>query len=102
MIKIKINEDERLFDEIDEQWIPQQINRRRANGEVVCVRVTIQQGNLCLVLATPTCQGSGGGGGQFNQQERSVIDLWMKLGLSSYEFSGGNLNAFLKQLRKLM
>lgn len=103
MIKIKINEDERLLKDIDEQWINQQINRRRGSGEDICVRVTIQQGNLNMILSTPSSQGGGGGSGrQPNPQERVVYDLWNKRGLDNNNFNGGNLIAFLKQYENLL
>jgi hypothetical protein len=41
MIKIKIGEYERMLVEADEQWINQQINRRRSDGQSICVIVTI-------------------------------------------------------------
>ena len=101
MITIKICEYEQQFNrvkDIDEQWINQQINRRRESGEAVWVRVTIQQGILNMSLATPNCQGSGGGSGRPpNQQEHAVYNLWNKRGLDEPNFTGGNLIAFLKQ-----
>lgn len=42
MIKIKIGEAEGELGSIEESWINQQINRRRADGLSVCVRVVVQ------------------------------------------------------------
>ena len=102
MVSIRIGSEERKLEEADESWINQQINRRRADREVVCVRVTVRTGSLDLILSTPTCASGGGGGRAPNPQEREVFDLWAKLGLNNSDFSGGNLVAFLKQLRRLL
>jgi hypothetical protein len=98
MIRVQIGDEERDLASADEQWINQQINRRRADGETVCVRVTINQGGLNMVLATPTCGPGSGGGRRPNHDEQRVFDLWDKRGLAKGEFTGGNVVAFLKQL----
>lgn len=101
MISIKIGTEERKLEDADESWINQQINRRRAAGESVCVRVRIKEHDLDLILQTPTCSSGGGGGRRANAREREVFDLWNKLGLNQVNFAGGNLIAFLKQLMQV-
>lgn len=100
MITIRIAEEERQLDSVDEQWINQQINRRRADGQAVCVRVTVHEDGLDMVLSTPNCTG-GGGGRPPRPQEKEVFDLWNQRGLNDADFTGGNLVAFLKQLKRL-
>lgn len=100
MIVLTIGGQEREIESIDEQWINQQINQRRAAGEDVCVRVTIRQNNLNLSLATPTCPG-GGRGRPPLPEEQEVLDLWKARGLNDVNFSGGSVVAFLKQLKRL-
>jgi hypothetical protein len=103
MITVRIGTNERdMTSDIDEQWINQQINRRRADGERVCVRVTINEPALNVTLATPTCAGGGGGGRAPNAAEREVIELWASRGLNQADFTGGSVIAFLKQLRSLV
>jgi hypothetical protein len=104
MITIKIAEEERQLDTVDEQWINQQISRRRADGQSVCVRVTIQEGGLDMVLSTPNCGTSGGGGRPRppRPQEKEVFDLWNQRGLNDADFTSGNLVAFLKQFKRLL
>lgn len=98
MISIQIGQEKR--DTIDEHWINTQVNRRQAEGQQVCVIVTIHEGDLQMKLSTPTCGGGGGGGRQPNDRERMVFDLWAKHRLNSADFAGGNLVAFLKQLNQ--
>lgn len=102
MIRVQIGGDERDLATADEQWINQQINRRRADGQTVCVRVTVKEGDLSMVLSTPTCGGSGGGGRPPRPQEKEIFNLWNQRGLDDANFTGGNLVAFLKQLKHLL
>lgn len=102
MIRIRIGDQERDYDSADENWINQQINRRRADGLQVCVRVTIHVGDMDMILSTPTCGTSAGDGRRARPSEREVFDLWNRRGLDSADFSGGNLVAFMKQLRRLV
>ena len=102
MIRIRIGEKERELDNADEHWITQQINRRRADGQSVCVRVIIQEGALDMVLSTPNCGTSAGGGRRARPQEKEVFNLWDQRGLNDAGFTGGSLVAFLKQLSRLL
>jgi len=101
MIRIRIGEEERGLDSADEHWINQQINRRRADGQSVCVMVILHEGLLDMVLSTPNCGASGGGGRPPRPEEKEVFDLWGQRGLNDADFSGGSLVAFLIQLNRL-
>lgn len=97
MVLVKIGGTERRLEEADESWINQQINRRRAAGEIVCVVVRIDTTTAKVTLATSAC-GGGGGGRPPNSEERRIIGLWRKHRLNVDDFTGGNLIAFLRQL----
>jgi hypothetical protein len=101
MIKIKIGADERMLGDVDNSWVNQQINQRRADGQSVCVRVTIQERDIDLVLTTPTCPSYAGSPRKLSAQEEKVCDLWEQRGLRKPTFTGGNLIAFLNQLKQL-
>jgi len=102
VITVRIGSDEKdMSDLLDESWINQQINRRRRDGEVVCVRVIIRDAGLDMILATPSC-GSGGGGRLPNAAEREIFELWGRRHLNTPGFSGGDVVSFLKQLRSLV
>ncbi len=102
MIKIKIGEVERDLSSANESWINQQINRRREDGLSVCVKVIIKENDLDMILSTPTCVSSGGGGRPPRPREKTVFDLWNQRGLSEPDFAGGQLIAFLKQLKRIL
>jgi hypothetical protein len=91
---------ERELGSVNEHWINQQINRRRFDGQVVCVRVTVNESDLNMVLSTPTCPSNGCGGRPPRPHEREVFNLWDKHKLNEIEFTGGNLIGFLKRLKR--
>ena len=104
MITITIGQDVRQLSspsDIEESWINQQINRRRASGQSVCTRVRIQEAGLDLSLATPGCGGSGGGRPPTHEEQR-IIELWRERHLTQSEYTGGDLIAFLRQLFRLV
>jgi hypothetical protein len=101
MIKIRIGEAEKDLASADEHWINQQINRRREEGLTVCVKVTIHEGGLDMVLSTSSCGGAGGGKLP-SPKETEVFSLWKQRGLDKTDFTGGNLVAFLKQLKRFL
>jgi hypothetical protein len=103
MITVRIGTDEKdMSNSIDEQWINQEINRRRRDGETVCVRVTIHDADVQMMLSTPSCGGGGGAGRPPNVAEKEIFDLWAHRDLNQPGFTGGNVVAFLKQLRSLV
>lgn len=102
MISIRIAQEERKFEDADESWINQQINRRRAAGELVCVAVRVALDGINVALQTPTCPSTGGGGRPPTPRERDILELWERRGLSDPAFTGGNLVAFLQQLTQLI
>jgi len=98
MIIVKIGDTEKELDSIRESWINQQINRRRADGNSICVRVTIHENQLNMTLSTPNCP-SGSGSRPPTTKEKRVFDIWDQKGLNTEKFTGGNLIAFLKQIK---
>jgi hypothetical protein len=99
---VTIAGDTRNLSDVDESWVTQQVNRRRRDGLAVCVVVKVETTGLNMTLATSACVGSGGGGGRLpNPREQDVFDMWNSLRLNTSDFTGGNLVAFLKQLRRL-
>ena len=100
-ITIRIGGETRTLADATESWVTQQINRRRQDGQSVCVEVLIRGSGVDLRLATLGCGASGGGGGRPpNSNEQDIFTLWNDRGMNSSNFTGGNLVAFLKQLRK--
>lgn len=100
VIRVQIGSDERVDDSISEDWINQQIGRRRRDAAPVCVRVMLRADKLDFSLSTAEC-GGGAPISSFSPREREIIALWSKCGLDEPQFHGGQLIAFLKQVRRL-
>jgi hypothetical protein len=96
---INIGSAEATIEQADENWITQQISRRRDDGAAVCVRVVITESDADFALVTPACAGGGGGSRQLNRLEERILELWRAQGLTGHRFTGGNVVAFLHQLR---
>ena len=101
MVTVKIGSIEKDLEDVEENWINQQVNGLRRDGKSVCVRVRIKTGSLNVVLTTPECS-VGGGTRPPNPQEKEIFELWNKRGLNESDFTGGNLVAFIKQLCKML
>lgn len=102
MVTIRIGNDTRRLEDVDESWITQQIGNRQREGLPACVEVRIKTGTLDVSLATPACGSGGTGGRPPRPDEAEIVQVWIKLGLGSEDFSGGNVVAFIKQLRRLL
>jgi hypothetical protein len=102
MVTVKIGSSEQQLESLDEGWLLQQINRRQRDGESVCVIVEIDESPINIILATLGCASGGGSSRVFTAQEQKVIELWRKHHLDEREFQGGELMAFLKQLRRIV
>lgn len=103
MNTISIGNESRPLDQADPEWITQQINGRRKDGQAVCVRLSVHTAGLNLSCSTPACASSGSGGGRPpTPHEREILDLWAKHGLNTGDFAPGNVVAFVKQVLRLI
>ena len=90
-----------LDDALSGGWLAQQIERRRAAGMPVCVKVHVQHHpDVDMVLATPGCP-AGGGGRPPRRAEKGIFDYWEKCGLDNARFTADQLISFLRSLRRL-
>jgi hypothetical protein len=100
MISLTINGTEIGLE--DRSSIAQQVDRRRADGARVCVKVRIDEGGVCMVLSTLDCPSDGGANRRPKPAEERIFSLWEKVGLIKESFAGGQVLAFLKQLPALL
>lgn len=73
MITVRIGGAERPLSEATESWVNEQVGRRRNDGVAVCVQIRIDVGTVTMVLSTPACAGTGGGGRPPNDTERRIL-----------------------------
>lgn len=101
MITIRINGEQRQYSGDIEPWINEQINRRKNNGATVCVEVNIHFAALNMVLRTQGCIANAAPGTRRPTiAEQQIFNLWNSLGLNEPTYNGGQVVAFLKQLRR--
>ncbi len=99
---VSIAGNDRYLREVEPSWVNQQINRRRAQGDPVCVRVTFRTRSGEWSLATQSCPRMEGG--YFDPQDRlekAIIELWGRERLNSGDFNGADLNNFIRQVERL-
>ncbi len=99
MMKVRINELEREWGEINPSWVHDQINGRQQAGEPVCVAVRIKRGDVNVELSVGECPASAGGGGRPNSHELEVFSLWERMGMKEIPINSGRLVAFLQQVK---
>jgi len=102
-IRIRIGQDERELNQADEHWITSRIKQEVADQGSVCVRVFIREGDVDIILSSGGCPDmSGGGGRKATPKEQEFFDLWNRLGLKRNDVTGGQINAFLQQARRIV
>jgi hypothetical protein len=94
---VKIGEAERELGTVTREWVLNQVDRRRAQGIAVCMRVSIRQGSINMVLSTPSCP-TAPTQRKPNEQERKILDRWDRMGLSEEDPTGQDVIEFLNGL----
>ena len=101
MIRVSVNGAERDNREVTVPWLREHIEPMRNQGLPVCVKVTIESGEIDMILSTPSCASLGSGNRPPRPKEKEIFELWDKRGLNSDNFNVGQLNAFLNQIKNL-
>lgn len=102
MSYVKIGSEQRSLADVSEQWISEQLRRRKQDGASTCVQVMLKMGALDMVLSTADCPSGGGGRRSPTAEEREIFDLWKRRGLEADAFTAGDLIAFIHQIRRAM
>jgi hypothetical protein len=104
MSTVKIGGTERLLRDADAPWIRQAVEASDRIGELPCVRVFIQTGNVNLNLQTPNCGGGRTGGGDQppSPEEEEILSLWNMEGLSSAPFTARQVTNFVDRVRRIL
>ena len=102
MITVCICGDERQMDDPDEQWINQEISRRRRAGQSIWVLVRLEGDGVSVALCTKNCPRNGWAYRPPTSKERGVLELWHSMGLNNGAMNPGTLIAFLKRSRQMI
>lgn len=76
MIKVIINEQDRIWDSSQAGWLNGTINDLQKDGIPVCVQVSIQYGDINVGLSAGSCSSSSCAGRSPNSRERELITSW--------------------------
>jgi hypothetical protein len=101
MVRVSVNGTERDLRDVTASWLREHIEAARNKGLSFCVRVTINSGDVDMILSTPSCPSGAGIRRSARPREREILDLWDKRGLNSDDFNIGQLNAFLNQIKNV-
>jgi hypothetical protein len=101
-IQVSIGGTRKRLQDVDDCWVDQQITRRQAQGQLVCVQVHIECDRAIQSLNTPTCGGVPGGSRPPNHLEQRIFDAWERCNLTTSRFDARDVMAFLKQLMRML
>jgi len=95
---VQIGDSQRSLEDATQQWVTEQITRRRRAGEAVCIRVKIKKDNVDVALASGDCPDGRGGGRRPTRDETAMISEWNRRGLGGTDIPPGQLIAFLNHV----
>jgi hypothetical protein len=93
MVTIRIGTSQVELNELREDWLAEQISRRRAGGQNICLEVRIAAERLSMRLDTFGCP-VGGPTREPTQSEQSIFDLWTRCGLEQPDFGLASASRF--------
>lgn len=97
-VALCIGGEEREWSSVTDSWIRDQLGRRRADGQSVCVQLVVKGGDVDLRLSTPGCGATGSGGRAARGVEVKILEIWREAHLNSSEFSHGNVWSMLRRV----
>jgi hypothetical protein len=101
MVHVSIGAENRDLRDVAPGWLRAAIEKRRHAGASVCIRVSITSGMIDMILATPDCPAVESEGIRpFRGEEIQVFHDWQAKRLDTPDFSVGELEDFLKSLRR--
>jgi hypothetical protein len=97
MIQIQIDNTIRNLDDINKNWIIEQITNRRKKGTRFCLKVIIEMENINIALPTSDCPKSNGTR-EATSKEKIVFELWDNLNLNQPDYNPRDLITFLNKI----
>lgn len=96
-IRVHIGSSDKPLNQVTNDWITQEINNRKRDGQNVCVKVTINGDGVNIVLSSLDCATGRRGGRRPNKKEQKLFSLWKKRGMKNDNIVPGSLISFLNQ-----
>lgn len=99
MIKIVINEQSREWDNSLAGWVNGTIKELERDGTPICVKVSIEYGDINLGLSAGSCPGGTSGGRPLNSHELELVKFWNEVGVDESPLNGGKIVSFLNRVK---
>lgn len=100
MIKVIINEQDRIWDSSQAGWLNGTINDLQKDGIPICVRVSIQYGDTNVGLSAGSCSSSSYAGRPPNSSERELINSWNDMAVDEIPLNSGKIISFLNRVKR--
>lgn len=100
MIKVIINEQDRIWDSSQAGWLNGTINDLQKDGIPVCVQVSIQYGDINVGLSAGSCSSSSCAGRPPNSRERELITSWNVMTIDEIPLNSGKIISFLNRVKR--
>jgi len=101
-VALRIGAEEKEWSGVTETWIRDQLGRRRADGQNVCLQLIVRGGEINLMFSSPGCGGGGGGGRPLKPAESRILEIWNEMHLNTADFSSGNVFAMLRRVHQVV
>jgi hypothetical protein len=101
MITVSIGSAERQIEDVTPDWVHEQISRRTAAGESVCIRLRIDDPRAVMTLTTEDCPPGSSNTRLPNQLELRLFEIWKQHDLNGHRVNSGHLISFLARLRAM-
>lgn len=101
MVYVSIGNENRDLRDVASAWLRSATQRLRHSGSPLCVKISITSGAIDMILATCDCPtGDAEEVRPFRGEEITIFRDWQAKRLDTTDFSEGDLEDFLKRLRK--
>lgn len=100
MIKVIINEQDRIWDSSQAGWLTGTIKELQKDGVPVCVRVSIQYGDINVGLSAGSCSSSSCAGRPPNSREQELINSWNDMAVDEIPLKSGKIISFLNRVKR--
>lgn len=102
MITVSIGTAERPLLEATPAWVNEQLSRRYANGDRVCIRVRIDESGVLMSLTSHDCPRANSNYRPPSPLEQQIFDIWQFHRLDESDVNAGRLIPFLERLRGIL
>lgn len=102
MVMIRIDSRDKKLENVSENMLVEQIERRRKDGISVSVQIIFKNEDVIIALVTPGHPARGRPIVKPNPKQKKVLDFWRKCSLDREDFQCNDLLFFLRRIASLV